>query len=149
VKTVPPVDTVGDALVAAGGVFAGGVIAGGVFAWDVVAVVGPGAGDGEEVTVAVGVAEACVADGVALGVTMVEADDDGSSVAFVSSLLTASWVSSWPEPPVIPWPSSETASRLPAAAVAAPSSQATAPKRMRLCMLKHRTPGAKGTLSPA
>jgi hypothetical protein len=89
VRTVSPEDAVGDALVGAGDLGAGDVLGG-----DVAAVVGLGAGDAEVVTVAVGVAEAFVADGVcvALGVTMVEADGDGSSEAFASSFLTASWV---------------------------------------------------------
>ena len=70
-----------------------------------------------------------------MAVAVGESDGDASAASLASALFTASCVSSWPELPVMPWPSSETASRLPAVAVAAPSSQAVTPKRMRLCTL--------------
>jgi len=86
-------------------------------------------GTGEEVGV-VGALDGCAVVG-AVGGT----DDSAFADSLASSRFTASWVSSWAELPVMPWPSSETASRLPAVAVAAPSSQATTPKKMCLCTL--------------
>jgi len=75
-----------------------------------------------------------------------EGDSDCSAASLASALLTASWVSSWPELPEIPWPSSELASRQPAVAVAAPSSQATMPKTMRPRMPQRPMPAAKSGL---
>jgi hypothetical protein len=97
------------------------------------AVVATGAGPGEaEVATGDGVAAACVRDGVPLAVTEGEAGGAPCAASLASALFTASWVSGWPELPVMPWPSAETARRLPVVAVAAPSSQATTPKIMRL-----------------
>ena len=62
---------------------------------------------------------------------------DGSDASLASARFTASCVRSGPEAPVMPWPSSETASKLPAVAVAAPSSHAATPKRMRLFTSQH------------
>lgn len=87
-----------------------------------------------------GVAVALAAAGSWLG----DADGlapEGSAAAgdsLASVRFTASCVSSGPEAPVMPWPSSETASKLPAVAVAAPSSHAATPKRMRLFTSQHR-----------
>jgi hypothetical protein len=80
------------------------------------------------------------------------ADDDAldgavaglSATSLASARFTASSVSCWAELPPMPWPSSETASRLPAVAVAAPRSQAARPKRMRLCTLHLPSGIAKG-----
>ncbi len=83
---------------------------------------------------------------VTAGVPTGEADRGARAASLASSLFTASWVSSCPELLVMPWPSSETASRLPAVAVAAPSSQAAVPKRIRLCMLQRRTVSDKRRL---
>lgn len=54
-------------------------------------------------------------------------------VALASAWLTSALVSSEAEAPVIPWPSSETASRLPPVAAPAPSSHAPTPIRIRPC----------------
>jgi hypothetical protein len=89
-----------------------------------------------------------VAVAVTLGGPAGDAVADGCAASLASSLFTASWVRSCPELPVMPSPSSDTASRLPAVAVAAPISQAMTPKRMRLCMLQRRTRIAKGRLRP-
>jgi hypothetical protein len=91
-----------------------------------------------------GEAEVGTGDGVAAGCELgggTEGEAGGApgagpcAASLASALFTASWVSSWAELPVMPWPSSETARRLPVVAVAAPSSQAAAPKRIRLCTL--------------
>jgi hypothetical protein len=70
------------------------------------------------------------------------------AASLASALFTVSWVSSWAELPVMPWPSSETARRLPVVAVAAPRSQAATPKRMRLRTPQRRTSDAKAGLRP-
>jgi hypothetical protein len=90
-----------------------------------------GAGDAEPCT-------DCVPLEVLVGdvgdVSAVEADDeDGLAVSLASALFTPSGVSSRPPVPVIPWPSSDTASRLPPVAVAAPASHAATPTKIRDC----------------
>jgi hypothetical protein len=100
----------------------------------------PDDADGTAVVVTrggVGDADACTGDEVAAGAldgcAVAGAVGSGFAASLTSSRFTASCVSNWTEFPVMPWPSSETARRLPAVAVAAPSSQAATPKRMRLC----------------
>jgi hypothetical protein len=98
---------------------------------DAVVAAEDGVGDAE-VAAGDGVAAGCVEDGELAAVTEGAAGDGPCAASLASALLTASWVSSWAELPVMPWPSSDTARRLPVVAVAAPSSQAATPKRMRL-----------------
>ena len=78
------------------------------------------------------------ADGLPLEGSAASGDSGDSGDSLASVRFTASCVSSGPEAPVMPWPSSETASKLPAVAVAAPSSHAATPKRMRLFTSQHR-----------
>jgi hypothetical protein len=89
-----------------------------------------GAGDAEPCT-------DCVPLGVLVGdvgdVSDIEADDDGLAVSLASARFTPSGVSSRPPGPVMPWPSSDTASRLPPVAVAAPASHAATPTKIRDC----------------
>ncbi len=98
----------------------------------------PGALDG---AVGSGDADVAAADGTALPSGSAERVPPGLSCAvgsaaadaLASARFTASGVSSRPPVPVIPWPSTETASRLPPVAVAAPSSHAATPMRTRVC----------------
>ena len=102
---------------------------------------------GEEGATGDGVLVALVGDGFGLAGTVgVAVVGDASMDSLASSLLTMSWVSIWPELPVMPWPSRETTSTLPVVAVTAPSTQAVTPMKMRLCTLHRGTRGAKRRL---
>jgi hypothetical protein len=152
VRTAPPDDTgdpagedgeegEGDAEAAGGADGAGGA--------GVVAVVVAGADEGDaEVVAGEGMPATTAGDVSAPALTAGEADGDTAAASLASARFTAPWVSSWPELPVMPWPSSETARRHPAVAVPAPISQATTPKRMRLFTLQLRTRADKGRLRP-
>ena len=75
-----------------------------------------------------------VADGAGLGALVVAGTTPGESLASAASArFTATAVSCWLVPVAMPWPSSETASRLLAVAAPTPSSQAPTPAKTRIC----------------
>jgi hypothetical protein len=75
-----------------------------------------------------------VADGAGLGALVVAGTAPGESLASAASAwFTANAVSCWFVPVAMPWPSSETASRLLAVAAPTPTSQAPTPAKTRIC----------------
>jgi hypothetical protein len=75
-----------------------------------------------------------VADGAGLGALVVAGAAPGDPLASAASArFTAAVVSCWLVLVAMPWPSSETASRLPAVAAPTPSSQAPTPAKTRMC----------------
>jgi len=75
-----------------------------------------------------------VADGAGLGALVVAGTAPGESLASAASArFTSAAVSCWLVPVAMPWPSSETASRLPAVAAPTPTSQAPTPAKTRMC----------------
>ena len=75
-----------------------------------------------------------VADGAGLGALVVAGAGPGDSLASAASArFTPAGVSCWLVLVAMPWPSSETASRLPAVAAPTPSSQAPTPAKTRMC----------------
>jgi hypothetical protein len=75
-----------------------------------------------------------VPDGAGLGALLVAGPAPGVSPASAASArFTAAVVSCWDVLEAMPWPSSETASKLPAVAAPTPSIQAPTPAKTRMC----------------
>jgi hypothetical protein len=143
VATASPPDEVSTALPDDGG---GAVDAGVEGNADGEAVVATEVGGGDAGVVAGNAVTAgCGRDGAGTAGDVV---GDPWAASLASALFTASWVTSWAELPVMPWPSRETVRRLPVVAVAAPSNQAAIPKIMRLRTLQRRMGNDKSGLRP-